>query len=304
MLSTVVIAACAGNGDPDPENAATQGSVITTQVPVNETSTIPAPTTTSPPATSTTVLSCATPPSQFGPRGPHTIEMADGMLYLFGDGVIDSDRELAKQGIRAGVAYLDRYLGGIGRGLCIDFRVDRSRAGQGENIFRSKLILLFTVETGFGSTREAAHPRWHLAKTAAHEYAHYWQEGFPRGTDGHVPGWLREGFAEYVGFHAVIEAGIVSDAEARGSALSEATLPTSKALVEYELLDADHPMNYGLAQLAIERLIAHRDIAALRTLWMNVGRMSWGEALQLVYGMTPAEFYADFESFRAQGFPR
>lgn len=226
------------------------------------------------------------------------------MTYLFGDGVIEADRELARQGIRAGTDYLNKYLGGVGRGLCIDFRVDEARAGQGEYISNSKLILLFAEATGFGSSRQNGHPRWHLAKTAAHEYAHHWQGEFQRGLGEHLPGWLREGLAEYVSFHAVVEAGIVSDAEAHSYALREATMPGAKPLSEYDLLDADHPMNYGLAQLAIERLISRAGDAAIRTFWARFARESWGDALQSVYGMTSQEFYADFEGFRAQGFPR
>ncbi len=306
-LFTVLVVftnACGGDGRLNEGQTALQASTTATQITATTTSTTVLPTTTSSLSTTTTTIPlCAAPPSRFGAPGPHVIETHDGTTYLFGENVIAADRQLAVQGVKAGLVYLDKYLGGVGRGLCIDFRVDRSRASQGEYISGSKLILLFTVDTGYGSTPEAAHPRWHLAKTAAHEYTHHWQAEFPRGLGAQLPGWLREGLAEYAGFHAVIEAGIVSDREARTYALREATLTDAKPLPEYELLDATHPMNYGLAQFAIERLISYRGDSAIRTLWSLFERMSWGDALQAVYGMTPEVFYADFASFRAKGFP-
>ena len=292
----------------NPDNDSPQQRGVSQRgAPIQEVGTSAVPSTdqsTSSSSTSTTLRQCLEAPPQFGTRGPHSVDVAEAFTYLFEDGVIEVDRQLVRQGVEAGVAFLDDRLGGVGRGLCIDTRVNLARTDQGEYFHGRRLIVLFTNDTGWGSIRGNEHPSWHLAKTAAHEYAHYWQGEFTRGLGEHIPGWLREGLADYVGFYAIIEAGLISEAEGRAYSVEEASRRGARTLESHEILDANNSMNYGLALLAIERLVSKAGVGALRTFWMALGRASWGDALQSAFGMAPAEFYADFESFRAAGFPR
>jgi hypothetical protein len=293
-----LLVSCGTGASTEVADSTTKVGVASSVVTTRPSNTVSAPT------SSTIPDRCNGDPRQYGPPGPHITEVDVGFTYRIEEGVLEADRELTRKGIAAGVRYLSDHFGGIETGICVDVRLDPSRTSQGEYLWGSNLIIMFTNETGFGSTPIATHPLWHMSKTAAHELAHHWQSEFERGLGEHIPGWMREGFAEYASFNAVVEAGLVAEAEAFEFALMEASQPNGKPLHAHEILDADNPMNYGLAMLAIERLAVERGATALRTFWTSLRTMGWEEAFGAAFSSTPEAFYEVFEEFRAQGFPR
>jgi hypothetical protein len=184
--------------------------------------------------------------------------------------------------------------------------------GVAEAAYRS--VFLFT-----GSAYWRRLPAAHQLRIPAHEYFHVIQleligeERAERLFQTPVaeereegPTWRFEGGAEWVSWHVVAEAGFVdfrshiaeeaSAARSRSIALSEV-----ETFLEYALGGAE---GVATSFLAVDYLLRGRAVYDLLLYYHAVGAgLSWQAAFELAFARSPAAFYAEFESYRARGFP-
>ena len=163
------------------------------------------------------------------------------------------------------------------------------------------------------------------AGTLAHEYFHVLQSHLGQGGTavGYSPAWMTEGSAEYAAGLYMREAVGGIDAEALHRGRWRTTFGLEGTLDEFEPPDAfyaESGRTYSLGALAVEWLSGHA--ASLRddgfllsdTAWTRrladegahveyyrllAPATDWGEALEGAFGLTPGDFYEQFESYLA-----
>jgi hypothetical protein len=223
-------------------------------------------------------------------------EDVDGASVFVADGVTDDDRGRVLDGLAAARAYLAREFGPVQRHVCLELRADDGRAGSAITI--QNRIIVFTQRDGW--TR--AYP-WLLSRATAHEYVHIWTAEvageFARAdSSAYGPGWLVEGVAEFLSRRIVLEAGLAPPDELQTFTntllrLSDATLE------ELESLPLPNPEDYATAELAVDRLMTSRPLAALQSFYSQVGSgASWPVAFAQAFGISPSEFYRQFAAVR------
>jgi hypothetical protein len=299
--SAVTVAAPWGGG-------ATPGATSTRQAATASGGATSAPTNRPPTATPRPVqedlsAACAPRPFGLGTPGVQTQESIAGVAVLMPDGISALDRERIGQGLLAGKAYVDRHLSPIRQDVCFDVRLNDARNGSAGIYTAKSIIVMFT---DVGGWRGPSQP-WHQAKVAAHEYVHVWQSdlmsGIPR-DEREEANWLLEGIAEYAGYQAVIEAGIVGSTQAR-SYLMALARGTQSALESYEERPPDAPqVSYSLVYLAVEYLAnTSAGTNALWSFYNAIGRGEpWRTAFQTAFGRSVGDFYNEFEEYRSNGF--
>lgn len=146
-------------------------------------------------------------------------------------------------------------------------------------------------------------PDYRKVKIAAHEYFHVWQHDL---FCYRQPKWLFEGLAEWFGYGAIIEAGVLESvaASAERQELLQGA-PIREPLSAQEILyAAPQPNQYALWSFAAERLMVRHDAAALRTFCAgNAMEMTWQDSFAAAFGQPVEDFYADFEAWRAEFLP-
>ena len=157
-----------------------------------------------------------------------------------------------------------------------------------------------------------AHPVWitsnalQKTKIVVHEYFHVLQGDL---LNGHEPWpiWLQEGAAEYVGFLAVAERGLVPYDAARDYHYGGAAYNPLLALVEMESWEGFSAADqaccaYSLSPLAVEILTAERGIDSITDYYALLGRGEDPEdAFEAAFGVELNDFYAMFAG-QQQGF--
>jgi hypothetical protein len=127
-----------------------------------------------------------------------------------------------------------------------------------------------------------------------------------------APLWIDEGIAEYVGFQAVIEAGLVSAQDVEDyNALQVVfadTLPPLSELERPSDFQSQSASVYGLAYLAIKQLIGDRPESIERYYERIASGTNWRAAFQSAFRVNPRAFYREFEASRPDiaapfGFP-
>lgn len=127
-----------------------------------------------------------------------------------------------------------------------------------------------------------------------HEMWHTVQYALMHGAQDPGPTWLREGSAEYVGYSAVLDAGIEASSVRRDTIWA---VQHDFASVPLESSTGSAAYNEGF--LATERLVALKGIGSLVAYWTAIGNGTpWETAFQTTFGMSTQQFYADFASYR------
>lgn len=156
-------------------------------------------------------------------------------------------------------------------------------------------------------------PEGSRRETLFHEYEHTkqgWQAEVrfqseePR-ERSFIPRWLVEGCAEYVAVKAAWERGFVAEVEARADVLSGA-LESTEPLRTFEtdggadFVDGGEAGAYTVGWLACERLASvHGADSVLHAFWLSMAdTRNWQQAFSAAFGVTPDEFYVDFERYR------
>lgn len=220
-----------------------------------------------------------------------------GPVFIFEEGVAAADQELIRQGIELADTY---FPAAVGRGVL------------GETIIRTTLTPPQRTGTsaqanGHAIDVYASTQGWQQAgriaklKIMVHEYFHVLQGevNWPgmRGTPGAI--WMLEGAAEYVGYRAVIDSGLVSYDVVRNCQMSNVTFGTrlpALSTLEGQAFNNTQGATYGLAWLAVEKS-TQRNLGNLTLYWLFGG--TWQRAFETAFGLALEPFYEAFEAERA-----
>jgi methionine-rich copper-binding protein CopC len=151
---------------------------------------------------------------------------------------------------------------------------------------------------------------WH-ERIAAHEYTHAWQgsrncqthsqRSDQVGRPGMNPEWVMEGFADWWAGQTLVTAGVVSGSSLRQWAADEARFYPAVTLRSMEILGGQ--LHYGISYMAFDRLFAGTGFSPYVTYCTMMGRGAiWTDAFQAAFGVPVANFYADYEQWRTNGF--
>ncbi len=208
-------------------------------------------------------------------------------VVIFKRGLADYEKAGLRRDVDKVVAWFGRRLGVGVPDLRIRFGHDRVECGE----YASKTIYL--NDPCFGSL--------------AHEYVHALQHELARrnGRENTEPVWLTEGAAEYwseqyrawqyvLTYEHELENVIASRARS-------ATAPLRRLWTYDALLAQTH--GYALSQLAVDWLVNHAGEEALFTYYAQPGQSSWTSRFKSSFGLSPSEFYEEFEAYRAKVAP-
>ena len=159
---------------------------------------------------------------------------------------------------------------------------------------------------------QTGHPLWidtypplRRQQNPIHEYFHLVQVSLADQVV--VPGnlgplWLVEGSAEYFGWRALVEAGIVSADDIRAYHMANVAFsPPMGPLSDYEHDPAFYTFgsSYSLGYLAVELLVESAGIASLAEFYQELANApDWPTAFTTTFGQAPDTFYALFEETR------
>jgi hypothetical protein len=225
---------------------------------------------------------------------------AEEIRFYIGPSIGAEDAMYIREGIRLAQDFVDERLGAeLSKQTIVNAVPAAPRAGGQEvGMSTSHAVVLYTGADGWLGL--APFDRVHVV---VHEYTHVVQAELTNDRRFASPLWIDEGVAEYVGYQAVIEAGLVGaeDVAAYQTAVVLAG-PSLPPLGELESVAAyqSQPANvYGLAYLAVKRLVGDRDLESIRRYYEKVGAgASWRAAFQSAFRVNPREFYDAFEAAR------
>lgn len=145
----------------------------------------------------------------------------------------------------------------------------------------------------------------------SHEYVHLWQEAVgcaqgPIRWTSPVPLWFIEGDAEWSSLQVMKFAGLLSQEDLRHRNFRPG-FQSPSSLLEVEALTRANKLDgwfgYQVPLQAIERLVQLRGVRTISEICSAVGSgTEWSAAFQMIVGMTPEAFYAEFERWRRAGF--
>jgi hypothetical protein len=224
--------------------------------------------------------------------------VAEDIRFYVGPSIDAEDAMYIREGIRLGQDYVKQQLGADVETPTIVNAVPAAPRGNSDlvGMSTSHAVVVYTGSDGW--QQSAPFDRVHVV---VHEYMHVVQEELA-GDRTDAPLWIDEGVAEYVGFQAVIEAGLVSadDVEAYNAA-NVVYGPDLPPLSEVELPQAfqSQPSNvYGLAYLAIKQLVGDRPTSITRYYQRLGDDVGWRAAFQSAFRINPSDFYDGFEASR------
>ena len=118
------------------------------------------------------------------------------------------------------------------------------------------------------------------------------------------PKWLTEGMANYLGYKALSEGGILSYESERNSRFVIRAKGVDKPLSEMETRDGNRKVNVDYALIAVELLAKNSGESNLLEYHaLQNSKTTWQKAFEKSFGMTVTQFYDLFEEHRAAGFP-
>ncbi|MGH2379590.1 MAG: hypothetical protein ACRDGT_14125, partial [Candidatus Limnocylindria bacterium] len=228
-----------------------------------------------------------------------------GLDFQVGPGVSDEDLAAVREGTAIVARYLAATLGGDRTGPA----VARIRVGTGTEehcCFAGPGGFDIITSNHFWTTPSAPSPETWPASTerrelAAHEYVHVWQ--YEVGGGGCMRGparWLAEGMAEWVAYHSLIEAGLITETQLE--TFIGRQLRSGRYVPLWDLLRA-WPFDvkpYAVGYLAVDRLVESSGPLALRDWCERVGAgEEWTAAFESAFGEPVEDFYVRFEAYRS-----
>jgi hypothetical protein len=139
----------------------------------------------------------------------------------------------------------------------------------------------------------------------AHELVHVLHRSLVGGLYESTPLWLDEGLADYLGYAAVVDAGLVSaeavTANHTALVVFGGDAPELSAMEDRFAISVLPAKAYSLAYLAAEMLLEPVGVAAVRTFYEQIAAGSdWRSAFAVAFERDPGEFYAAFGELRQE----
>jgi hypothetical protein len=253
---------------------------------------------------------------------------------VFADSITPAEQAIATTQIKALEDYWEREVGltfeGLTLVLATDFESELAdRYATATRRTRSEAITRFNSErwTAIAIPRAAPDSRplvlsiakgWPTAPddrsaiwVIAHEYFHLVQDRLSGARIGDTPLWAAEGSADYAA-HRYIDTLTGNTTSLTTRLRPAAALTTSPISAITQICDEDrarvegcHALDpYRVGSLAHAWLSDRTSAGAPAMFWRNMRTgTTWEATFQATYGMTPTDFYREFEAFRAESSP-
>lgn len=226
--------------------------------------------------------------------------------FLIQSGVTEADLVPVEQGITLANQY---FLTHFGAALPnpIEVRMARSTRcapsiplGSGSTAVADEEMMCIDT-TGYVWTQILPHEPLVGISIIAHEHFHNLQGqlGCLPGPNDHEYAWWVEGSATFVGWHTLIDAGLVTEADVLETMHKWGGFDDDlELLASYERSIRGDP-EYALAYRAIADLVERSGEASLYTFCQQIGQgTNWHSAFESAYGVSVEDFYAVFENQR------
>jgi len=223
---------------------------------------------------------------------------AEDLHFYIGPTIAADDAMFIREGVRLGQDYVeDELRAEIETPTIINAVPAEPRNGADlVGLSTSHALVVFTGSRGWEET--APFDRVHVV---VHEYMHVVQQELG-GERQDAPLWLDEGIAEYVGFQAVIEAGLVEQAAVDDYnallIMLDVPLPPLDELERPIDFQSQPSSVYGLSYLAVKQLVGDRPEAITRYYERLRSGGNWRSAFQSAFRINPRAFYREFETAR------
>ena len=281
------------------------------------------------PVSATTLTPTATPGAT-----PAATTGVPRATLVFADSITPAEQAIATTQIKALEDYWEREVGltfeGLTLVLATDFEdelADRyataTRRTRAEAITRfnserwtaiaiprsapDSMPLVLSIAKGWPTAPDERSAIWVIA----HEYFHLVQDRLSGARIGDVPAWAAEGSADYAAYRYIDRlTGNATSLTARLRPAAALTTSPISAITRTcdetrATIEGCHPLDpYRVGSLA-HAWLADRTIPGTpSTFWRNMrAGVTWEAAFQTTYGMTPTDFYHEFEAFRAESSP-
>lgn len=240
-------------------------------------------------APTSTVLSTTTVP-------PSTTTTIPGISYRFTESLAQEDRDLIRQGIELGRAYVTDKIAPLKQSIVVSNSLRADAPGTAEASGHD-IIVYSNTDVWVGSTA------WQKLKILAHEYFHVIQGELtqvapPRSPLG--PTWMGEGSAEFVGFSALVEANIISRSFARrDQGLDRGALRYVDPLSSLETRAGWQESNstkrqstYSLGYAVVELLVSKTGVSSIGDFFSGLSKTNdWARLFEQVFGQSVQAFY-------------
>lgn len=227
--------------------------------------------------------------------------------FLIQAGVSENDLALVGEGIRLADLYFTAQLAAT-LSNPIEVRMARTTPcvpfeplGSGSTAVADKEKLC--VDTlSYAWTKIVPQDRLVGLSIIAHEHFHnlQGQTGCLPGPNDHEYAWWVEGSATYIGWHTLVEAGLMTEAQVMDVMHKWGGFSSDLGtLASYEKHISGDPA-YALAYRAIDELVQRTGSPALLYQFCQiVGQgQNWRMAFEAAYGISVADFYTQFEQSR------
>ncbi len=223
----------------------------------------------------------------------------DNIHFSFEAGVSDSDRNDAVEGTRLGQAVIGSFVGTDGLDN-VNIVVSAAESSSSPYILATTRGQEITVYTGSPAWQEA--PSLIRVETLVHELMHVYQNALERSSNTLVPLWFDEGTAEALGYLAITQLGVVDQNDIYDLNLYLLTrFPVDGSLENLEPYDSMNADSYPLAYIAVQYLLGRggMSVSALTAVYEGIRNgHSFDSAFASVFGMTPDQFYDEFDQWR------
>jgi hypothetical protein len=235
--------------------------------------------------------------------GPHAVAAEAGtpgtVSFSISDEVSSEDEMYVREGIR----FAQDYLAGE-FGIVVEERtIVNARPTVAENshvigVNGGRWIGIYT-----GSEEWRTAPPFLRVHVVVHEFVHVQQRELLGDRVGQTPLWLEEGLADYFGYQALVDAGLVSATAVEDYVTSSLVygnwLPELAALEAVDAYQAQPANVYSLAYLAAKELVEGAGPRAVVRYYKRVAKgADWQDAFAASFKREPGEFYAAFEATR------
>ncbi len=223
---------------------------------------------------------------------------AEEIQFYVSSSIDADDAMYIREGIRLGQDYVTEEIGAEVETQTIVNAVPAAPRGNVDliGLSTSHALVLYTESDGW--LQAAPFDRVHVV---IHEYMHVVQQELA-GERSDIPLWIEEGVAEYVGFQAVIDAGLVSAEDVETYNAAQVTFgPVLPPLADVERPRdfQSQPANvYGLSYIAIKQLVGDRPSSINRYYERLAAGVNWRAAFQSAFRINPSDFYQEFEASR------
>jgi len=214
--------------------------------------------------------------------------------------VSDQDAGFVIEGIRLAQ---DFFIEQVGAKIDQEIRVEVVDASSSASestiaVAREDAITVYTGSAGWNQTS----PGERFA-VIVHEYAHFYQYLMLGDDSFDSPAWFDEGIAEYLSVLALSDLGIVGRADFETYWATLLALgPIDRSLKELEswfIFQSTEGALYPLSYFSIAKLFEDNDLSEVNDYYsLMASGESFESAFSLTFGLTPDEYYAEFERWR------